>query len=116
VLPETGKKLARNVNNTLDYSETILSLRDINMANRKKFSGEVLKNLRKQAGYTQDQLAEQVGLSRETVSAIETERPETINALTVKIISRWNDCCNQRIAETDRTTTLYEEIMRVFNF
>jgi HTH-type transcriptional regulator/antitoxin HipB len=40
------------------------------MSRRKKFSGAQLKALRKEAGYTQEELAYRVGISRETVPVI----------------------------------------------
>eukprot|EP01025_Chloroclados_australasicus_P025887 TRINITY_DN25759_c1_g1_i1.p2 TRINITY_DN25759_c1_g1~~TRINITY_DN25759_c1_g1_i1.p2 ORF type:complete len:117 (+),score=3.32 TRINITY_DN25759_c1_g1_i1:73-423(+) len=58
------------------------------MSRRKKFSGAQLRALRKEAGYTQEEIGIRVGISRETVSAIENERPETINSIGVEVISK----------------------------
>ena len=47
------------------------------------FSGKELKKLRKEAGFTQKLLAGKIGISRETVVAIENEHPKTIGSLNI---------------------------------
>ena len=63
------------------------------MARNKKFNGKVLRALRKEAGFTQALLAMRVGISRETVSAIENEKPETMDVLGADIIQKWYSVC-----------------------
>jgi HTH-type transcriptional regulator/antitoxin HipB len=58
--------------------------------------GQILKSLRIGAGLSQKSLAELIGISRETVVAIEGDYPETINALKLKVIKKWYDTCGAK--------------------
>ena len=80
------------------------------MSRRKKFSGVQLKSLRKEAGYTQGELALRVGISRETVSAIENEKPETMNS-----IGEWWAVCRQKASEQTRES-FFSTVMDYFGF
>lgn len=51
--------------------------------------------MRKEAGLTQAELAGRLGVSRETVSAIENEKQETINGLSIELIEKWWRVCGQ---------------------
>lgn len=55
--------------------------------------GQILKNLRLGAGFSQKALAAKIGISRETVVAIEREHPNTIKALKMQVIKKWSDVC-----------------------
>ncbi|MEP7706469.1 helix-turn-helix domain-containing protein [Paraglaciecola sp. 25GB23A] len=85
------------------------------MSHNKKFSGAQLKALRKEAGYTQEELALRVGISRETVSAIENEKPETINNIGVEIISKWWSVCRQKASQQTRES-FFSAVMDYFGF
>lgn len=85
------------------------------MARRKKFSGTQLRSLRKEAGYTQEELALRIGLSRETVSAIENEKPETINSIGVEVINNWWSVCRQKASEQTRQS-FFSSVMDYFGF
>ncbi|MGJ8682680.1 helix-turn-helix domain-containing protein [Paraglaciecola sp.] len=85
------------------------------MSRRKMFSGEQLKALRKESGYTQEELALRVGISRETVSAIENEKPETMNSIGVEVISKWWSICRQKASEQTRES-FFSTVMDYFGF
>lgn len=85
------------------------------MSRKKKFSGEQLKALRKEAGYTQEDLALRVGISRETVSAIENEKPETMNNIGVEVISKWWSICRQKASQQTRES-FFSTVMDYFGF
>lgn len=67
------------------------------------FDGEELKLLRKKAEITQEELAELIGLSRETVNAIENNRPSAIKAITWNTISLWQETCIDRVDRYTRS-------------
>ncbi|KXI27613.1 helix-turn-helix domain-containing protein [Paraglaciecola hydrolytica] len=85
------------------------------MSRRKQFSGVQLKALRKEAGFTQGELAIRIGISRETVSAIENEKPETMSNIGVEIISKWWTVCRQKASQQTRET-FFSSIMDYFGF
>lgn len=49
--------------------------------------------MRQEAELTQAQLAEAIGISRETVVAIENAHPNTVKALSTTIIKYWFNIC-----------------------
>jgi DNA-binding XRE family transcriptional regulator len=55
--------------------------------------GQILKSMRVGAGLSQKALAEKIGISRETVVAIEREHPKTIKALKMQVLKNWSDAC-----------------------
>lgn len=55
------------------------------------FDGKQLRALRREAGLTQQQIAEKLCISRETVVAIENNKPSAIEGLKLKTIQMW--CC-----------------------
>lgn len=85
------------------------------MARRKQFSGAQLRTLRKEAGYTQEDLAFRVGLSRETVSAIENEKPGTIDTIGVEVINKWWSVCRQK-ASAETRQSFMSTVMDYFGF
>ncbi|MCC2616694.1 helix-turn-helix domain-containing protein [Aestuariibacter halophilus] len=85
------------------------------MARRKNFSGAQLRALRKESGYTQEELAVRIGISRETVSAIENEKPETMNSIGVEVISKWWSVCRQKASEQTRQS-FFSTVMDYFGF
>ena len=85
------------------------------MARRKKINIALLKSLRQEAGLTQKQLGARIGISRETVSAIEREVPETINSLEAEVISRWYSACE--LGSNDSTQVEFlGHIIKYFGF
>ncbi|AZQ82707.1 helix-turn-helix domain-containing protein [Colwellia sp. Arc7-635] len=66
------------------------------------FSGIELKNLRKEAGFTQKDLANKIGISRETVVAIENEHPKTINSLSLEVVNTWWGICRASVSEASQ--------------
>ena len=67
-----------------------------------KFAGQELKSLRKEAGLTQAEIAKRIGISRETVVAIENEHPKTINALSLEVVNSWWVICRQSVSESSQ--------------
>lgn len=72
------------------------------MKSNEKISGQALKDLRKEAGLLQRELAAKVGISRETVVAIENEHVGTINSLEVHVLKNWYRVCEKRISQNSR--------------
>lgn len=85
------------------------------MARRKMFSGEQLRTLRKESGLTQGELALRIGLSRETVSAIENDKPETMNSISVEVINKWWSLCRRKASENTRQSFM-TTVMEYFGF
>ncbi|MEP0356877.1 helix-turn-helix transcriptional regulator [Paraglaciecola sp.] len=85
------------------------------MSRRKMFSGAQLKSLRKEAGFTQEELASRIGISRETVSAIENEKPETMESIGVSVISKWWSTCRQTASAQTRES-FFSTVMDYFGF
>ncbi|GHB66420.1 hypothetical protein GCM10008107_14520 [Psychrosphaera saromensis] len=67
-----------------------------------KFSGKELRGLRKEAGFTQAQIAKEIGISRETVVAIENEHPKVIDALSLEVVNAWWLACRQSVSESSQ--------------
>lgn len=60
------------------------------------FSGKHLKALRTAAQFTQLELAKQLGISRETVVAIETENKGSFQNLSMANIKKWWEICESK--------------------
>lgn len=58
--------------------------------------GKQLRDLRKDAGFTQEELAEKLDISRETVVAIENNHKQTIEALALKKVVEWRIACESK--------------------
>lgn len=61
------------------------------------FDGKQLRALRREAGLTQQQIAEKLSISRETVVAIENNKPSAIEGLRLKTIQMWCCACKPNI-------------------
>ncbi|TDF39156.1 XRE family transcriptional regulator [Alteromonadaceae bacterium M269] len=85
------------------------------MARRKKIDIALLKMMRKEAEFTQKELALRIGISRETVSAIERGVPETINKLETDVVSNWHIVCRQKLSP-DTDTEFLSHILQYFGF
>lgn len=85
------------------------------MGRRTKISGPLLRTLRLEAGYTQEELGKRVGISRETVSAIENEKPETINSIGAEVISTWYIVCRHD-ATSQTQNKFFDHVMKYFGF
>jgi transcriptional regulator with XRE-family HTH domain len=77
------------------------------------FSGQELKQLRKDAGFTQQTLATRLKISRETISAIERDIPETINSLDIRIVQRWFKICQSSVS-IDRKESFMHYVISYF--
>ncbi|WP_293747090.1 helix-turn-helix transcriptional regulator [uncultured Paraglaciecola sp.] len=85
------------------------------MSRRTKISGLLLRELRKEAELTQHDLAARIGISRETVSAIENDKRETIEAIGAEVISKWHMICAQRASSATRNK-FFGHVMKYFGF
>ncbi|TDF38552.1 helix-turn-helix domain-containing protein [Alteromonadaceae bacterium M269] len=85
------------------------------MSLRDRFSGQELRRIRKEAGYTQAEMAVRVGISRETVIAIENEHPGAINSLELGVLKLWWKACHQRVTQETKTGFV-TYIQSFFNF
>ena len=72
------------------------------MGRRQKFDGARLKQLRKKTPFTQETLALRIGISRETVSAIENNKTETINNIGIETIVKWKVLCESFIDDSEK--------------
>lgn len=61
------------------------------------FDGTKLKHLRKSAKLTQEQLAFELGLTRETIGHIEKNKPSALRGLTVDNFTKWAMVCNEHV-------------------
>ncbi|MEM9103960.1 MAG: helix-turn-helix transcriptional regulator [Pseudomonadota bacterium] len=81
-----------------------------------------LKTLRQEAGFTQEELAPRLGISRETLSAIETGKESTIKNLPDEVVSKWWSICRSRAREETRNcffeqvTGYFDKVMGCFKF
>jgi len=66
------------------------------------FSGKELRSLRKEAGFTQKDLATKIGISRETVIAIENEHAKTIASLSLDVVNAWWNLCRESVSESSQ--------------
>jgi HTH-type transcriptional regulator/antitoxin HipB len=85
------------------------------MSKRTKIDVTLLRNMRKEAGFTQKELAARIGISRETVSAIETGKPETLNSIEAEVISTWHIICRQGVTP-DTGIEFLSHIIKYFGF
>lgn len=77
------------------------------------FSGVELKNLRKEAGFTQKEIAAKIGISRETVVAIENEHPKTIASLSLDVVNLWWLTCRKSVSESSQLS-FKVQVMKFF--
>jgi DNA-binding XRE family transcriptional regulator len=77
------------------------------------FSGVELKNLRKEAGFTQKELAAKIGISRETVVAIENEHAKTIESLGLEVVNAWWIACRKSVSESSQLS-FKVQVMKFF--
>jgi len=79
-----------------------------------KFSGAHLKSLRKEAGLTQKELASRIGLSRETIVAIENEYVGSIDKLSIEVVNAWWSVCRRTVSAKTKES-FKSQILRFFN-
>jgi HTH-type transcriptional regulator/antitoxin HipB len=75
----------------------------------------ILRSLRKEAGYTQGEIAQRLGLSRETVSAIENNKPETMRTLQIEVVKKWWSVCRCK-AKAETRALFVQQIVGYFKF
>lgn len=77
------------------------------------YMGKELKALRVEAKFTQQQLADKLCISRETISAIENEHSGTMGALSLEVIKNWWAICRQEIPQATQLSFI-SSILRLF--
>lgn len=85
------------------------------MSKVEKFSGSELRALRQDAKFTQEELGRMIGISRETVNAIENERPGAINSIEAKVIKKWWASCRSK-ASAQTKESFVDFAMNYFGF
>jgi HTH-type transcriptional regulator / antitoxin HipB len=85
------------------------------VASKKKINIQLLKIMRKEAGLTQAELATRLGVSRETISAIENEKPETVASLSIELIEKWWRVCGKTSSQKIKSQFV-QNIVNFFNF
>jgi len=79
-----------------------------------KISGKQLKRLRVEANLTQEQLGKKLGMSRETIGAIETDK-KACDALQLKTLKMWFDACRNK-ASADAKKSFIDHIKSFLNW
>ena len=82
------------------------------MYNQNKMA-EDLRKMRQEAGFTQRELAQRLGVSRETVLAIENKRPYALNSLSMQLVKTWFAVCRQN-AHCNTRERFIEGLKRFF--
>lgn len=65
---------------------------------KKTIDGARLKQLRTESGVTQAQMAEHLGISRETIIAIEQNKPGSIDKLSFEKVNNWGRFCRAKVS------------------
>lgn len=71
--------------------------------------GDLLKQLREEAGYTQNELAQRMNLSRYTVINIENNEPQAISALKMSTFRKWHRAC--RVKASTSTLDVFKKVV-----
>lgn len=74
-----------------------------------------LKTARVNAELTQAELAKLIGLSRETIIAIENNYDKTIENLSLFVISKWIKACGNKVAEST-LLSIKSELLKATGF
>jgi DNA-binding XRE family transcriptional regulator len=86
------------------------------MASRNKFSGKALRESRKEAELTQEELALRSGLSRETVSALENDA--YTGSVKISVVRVWENVCEEEKIRLGKISEspIKKAILGYFNF
>ena len=71
---------------------------------RAPINGKRLQRLRKEAGFTQDEMANKLDITRETVNKIENNKAGTIQTVEHMLIERWWHECSARLTAETQTS------------
>ena len=85
------------------------------MAFRKKFDGKLLQAQRKKTPFSQEEFGVIIGVSRETVSAIENEKQGTIENISMEIVRKWHEACETYV-DSQEKLTFKHYIFQYFGF
>lgn len=76
--------------------------------------GQLLRQMRKEAGYTQLELEVRVGLERSTIIKIEKDDPASIEALDAVVLRKWKNACKSKM-HLSTIATYQRVVMKFFN-
>jgi len=81
-----------------------------------KFDGAELKKMRKaiRPKVTQEDMADILGISRETVSHIENNKAAAIRGLSLETILKWHSYCRSRLPRQN-SNEFIEYVKRIFS-
>jgi DNA-binding XRE family transcriptional regulator len=65
-----------------------------------RFDPLELKRIRKESGYTQQALADKLGITRTTLSKIENDKGNAAATLEMNFIKAWWQVCHQKSSES----------------
>lgn len=85
------------------------------MTDNKEQLVEDLRRMRREAGYTQQELANLLGVARETVIAIEKKKPGTLKTLELNLIKQWWDACDSK-ANASTMQNFKQGLINFFGF
>jgi DNA-binding XRE family transcriptional regulator len=93
-------------------------MRENIMDNNTQFSGDELKKFRIAANLTQQELALRLGISRETVVAIENNHEKAIKPLSLKLVRNWWFLCQGNLDQSTIKSfkaTLKDQLLKIFS-
>lgn len=71
--------------------------------------------LRKEAGLTQQELADRIGMCREWVAAFESENPNKKTVASDKVMERWYNACRLYASEETKYN-FFLDVVKLFKF
>jgi DNA-binding XRE family transcriptional regulator len=87
------------------------------MDNNTHFTGKELRDVRKSAKFTQEQLALHLGISLETIVTLENNHDQTIDPLSSKLVRNWWYVCSgelDRLTQIALITFLANKLSKIF--
>lgn len=85
------------------------------MGRKRKFDGKMLRSMREATGFTQEQWGGIIGLSRETVSAIENNKPGSIDKIGADTLAKWFEYSSTHL-DNQLKSTFESSILKYFGF
>jgi DNA-binding XRE family transcriptional regulator len=81
---------------------------------KQMINGQQLRKIRKEAGYSQEQLGLLLGLTRETINKIENNNPGSIESLAIGKVQDWWQICSVKISKVSQRN-FKQYILNLFN-
>ena len=63
------------------------------------YNGTILKKARKKTKMTQEQFAQRMGMSRQTINKIENNDQKAIEGLKLKTVQKWHTVCKSHMSQ-----------------